>query len=307
MWNSKFSSPKTHQGTARMNRLLSKFDSESLQFLSNLEQSAWGFQEKLKTSAASTTTKTKTSTTIKPPPWSEGMLDVFESFSFVCGPHPRPQSTIKTVEHLTQWLGNMLADVAVKRDQYRLRLLRQGHAPLRTLRDENTHTSSTLVTSNTTSTAASNARKKSEILEREERREEHKCRLVEDAARHIFAQSVCHVLGGRGIGHVKKEEEKRVMLHHYSVACVHPSVSSLIHTAVELHSESSVVVQGSLAAASPSPYQLKTWSMILGFISRGSMPLILHHVLDNYEALGGEFVVLFGCCCCWWCCCCCCC
>ena len=60
--------------------------------------------------------------------------------------------------------------------------------------------------------------------------------------------------------------------------------------AVELHSESTVVVQGSLAAA--SPYQLKTWSMILGFISRGSMPLILHHVLDNYEALGGEFVVL---------------
>ena len=39
-----------------------------------------------------------------------------------------------------------------KRNQYRLRLLRQGHAPLRTLRDENTHTSfSTTSTSNSTS------------------------------------------------------------------------------------------------------------------------------------------------------------
>ena len=132
------SSPLPIPSREEMNKLLSKLDSESLLFLSHLEQSAWGFQEKFKTSSHH--------------PWSDGMLDVFESFSFVCGPHPRPQSTISTIEHLTQWLEKMMTDVAVKRNQYRLRLLRQGHAPLRTLRDENTHTSfSTTSTSNSTS------------------------------------------------------------------------------------------------------------------------------------------------------------
>jgi hypothetical protein len=277
--------------------MLRLFDHETQEFLNYLEETAWGYDayvnnlKTISTTTQASTNITATSTKIISPPWSDGMLDTFEGLSSTCGPYSSsPTVAIRSIEHLHQWLKTHTNNISNKRDKYRLTLLRQGHILKR--RKDGCKTNNG--TKPTTATAAGkNARKRSEILEREEEREEYKCMLLENTIHTIYAQSICHVLGGCGMLAVDNNDDGnganssggggssssssdvlRQQLKAYSETCVHPSVSLLINRAVGTiqHSNNRMLCN--------------TWGMIIGLLSRGSLSLIMHHILDNRIALG---------------------